>query len=252
MLHRKKSTSRITKMMIEIAGREIPMIIYRERRRGWRVSIGQKSINLRIPDSWQYGMPENPIEWGVDWAKKQYAKKPESFDHFFLEPPHQGKIYQTLFGEYELLLSPRDRKTASGFLEDGNLVIVHPAQWDSRAKAHVFPSLISRVFASAFHSKFAARVKAINDHFYQFRYTGISFKYNKSNWGSCSSTGHLNFSTRLFLAPSLVTDYVIVHELAHLREHNHSQAFWDLVSCVMPNYHVHIEWLKEHGSKLYF
>ena len=59
---------------------------------------------------------------------------------------------------------------------------------------------------------------------------GIFLKYNHSNWGSCSHNGNINLSTRLLFAPEAVQDYVIVHELAHLVEPNHSDRFWALGS----------------------
>ncbi|MBK8501957.1 MAG: M48 family metallopeptidase [Saprospiraceae bacterium] len=127
-----------------------------------------------------------------------------------------------------------------------------PQGWSEADQADVFPKLISKVFANQFHEFFAERVATLNARFYQFHYSDISFKYNKSNWGSCSHTGHLNFSTRLFLAPQIVVDYVIIHELAHLKEHNHSPAYWKVVKKVMPNYKAQVSWLKDHGSALYF
>jgi len=65
---------------------------------------------------------------------------------------------------------------------------------------------------------------------------------------SCSSKSNINLSTRLLFAPSDVIDYVIVHELTHLIEMNHSQKFWNLVKSVMPNYKQKEKWLKEYGK----
>ncbi|MDV7393186.1 M48 family metallopeptidase, partial [Arthrospira platensis SPKY1] len=72
-------------------------------------------------------------------------------------------------------------------------------------------------------------------------------KYNSSNWGSCSSGRNINLSTRLLFAPPAVQDYVIIHELAHLVELNHSDRFWKLVSEIMPDYEEKEKWLKEYG-----
>lgn len=60
-------------------------------------------------------------------------------------------------------------------------------------------------------------------------YNAIHFKLTRSRWGSCTNTGNLSFNKRLVHYPLAVIDYVIIHELAHLQEHNHSQAFWDIV-----------------------
>ena len=81
-------------------------------------------------------------------------------------------------------------------------------------------------------------------------YRNITIREQKTRWGSCSSEKNLNFNWKLILAPPEVLDYVVVHELCHLKEMNHSKAFWDEVGKVMPNYETHKLWLKENGWKL--
>lgn len=73
----------------------------------------------------------------------------------------------------------------------------------------------------------------------------IRIKDVKSRWGSCSSKRNLNFNWRLVMAPPEVLDYVVVHELCHLKEMNHSKAFWALVESILPDYKRQREWLKE-------
>lgn len=72
----------------------------------------------------------------------------------------------------------------------------------------------------------------------------------KSRWGSCSSRGNLNFSWRLLLAPPEVLSYVAAHEVAHLREMNHSPAFWREVERCCPDWKTHRTWLRKHGGTL--
>ena len=67
-------------------------------------------------------------------------------------------------------------------------------------------------------------------------YTSITVRDQKSRWGSCSSRGTLSFNYRLIFAPSVILDYVVVHELCHLTHMNHSKDFWDMVASVMPEY----------------
>jgi predicted metal-dependent hydrolase len=74
----------------------------------------------------------------------------------------------------------------------------------------------------------------------------LSFRSQKTRWGSCSANGNLSFNWRLIVAPAEVIDYVIVHELAHLRHHNHSQNFWNLVASILPNYRELRKWLRDH------
>jgi predicted metal-dependent hydrolase len=79
----------------------------------------------------------------------------------------------------------------------------------------------------------------------------ISVRDTRSRWGSCSTTGALSFSWRLVLAPPAVLDYVVVHELCHLRHHDHSPRFWAAVADADPHWRQAARWLKTHGAELH-
>lgn len=81
-------------------------------------------------------------------------------------------------------------------------------------------------------------------------YGKITVRNQKTRWGSCSSKGNLNFNCFLMLAPPEVLDYVVVHELCHRKQMNHSKAFWLEVEKVLPNYKEVRKWLKEEGSQM--
>jgi len=86
--------------------------------------------------------------------------------------------------------------------------------------------------------------KMINIQSGNFRITSAA-----SRWGSCSEDNNLAFSFRLIMAPPVVIDYVVVHELMHIKEKNHSARFWQLVESAMPQYKSHRRWLKDNNSK---
>ena len=81
-------------------------------------------------------------------------------------------------------------------------------------------------------------------------YGKITVRNQKTRWGSCSSKGNLNFNCLLMLAPPEVLDYVVVHELCHRKQMNHSKAFWLEVAKVLPHYKEVRKWLKEEGSQM--
>ena len=81
-------------------------------------------------------------------------------------------------------------------------------------------------------------------------YGKITVRNQKTRWGSCSSKGNLNFNCLLMLTPPEVLDYVVVHELCHRKQMNHSKAFWLEVEKVLPNYKEVRKWLKEEGSQM--
>jgi predicted metal-dependent hydrolase len=78
----------------------------------------------------------------------------------------------------------------------------------------------------------------------KFKYNKIKISNAEKRWGSCSYRGNLNFSWRLIMAPLSVVDYVVAHELVHLKVKNHSKYFWDEVKILIPDYKKHISWLK--------
>ena len=81
-------------------------------------------------------------------------------------------------------------------------------------------------------------------------YGRISIRSQRSRWGSCSAQGNLNFNCLLMLAPEEIQNYVVIHELCHRKEMNHSPAFWAEVEKILPDYRMQKKWLKENGAAL--
>lgn len=80
-------------------------------------------------------------------------------------------------------------------------------------------------------------------------YTKIRIGNQKTRWGSCSSRGTISYNWRLIMMPEAIMDYVVVHELCHLKEMNHSVRFWKLVASILPDYQECREWLKKNGNQ---
>lgn len=169
-------------------------------------------------------------------------------------------IFRNQAINYLLKISRRARRLRLTVYLDGRVVLTCPrlmpvkiaerfmltkASWLldklTRFKNNPLPPVKPHSRADYLKRKEVARI-FVNDRlahfnkFYNFTYRNVSIRDQKTRWGSCSKVKNLNFSYRLLdLAPE-VADYIIVHELCHLREFNHSPRFWDLVAKTMPDY----------------
>ena len=113
-------------------------------------------------------------------------------------------------------------------------------------------ALISRCLAAHYLPWISQKVHKLNQLYFKQHINRITLKNTKTRWGSCSQKGNINLSTRILFAPEEVIDYVCIHELAHLKESNHSRKFWHLVESVFPDYKQHLQWLKKNGHKCHF
>jgi predicted metal-dependent hydrolase len=105
------------------------------------------------------------------------------------------------------------------------------------------PSIHYRTHKEAARALVHAKLTYWNS-FYHFSYNTVAIRNTKRNWGSCTSLRNLNFNYKILFLPSHLQDYIIVHELCHLKELHHKATFWDLVAEQMPEYKSHIAQLR--------
>lgn len=237
---------------LTVAGKRVPLQIVRERRRSMRVAVGKRAVILRIPSGIMAPGTQKGIDWVKNWLDQLVAKTPDALDHLLIKQYESGQELKVGNRQYFLEIEWKDRKTHSAKLK-GNVIhlsLVESSEAPERQKA--IQHLISRVVGQDFLPEITRRVDELNDLHFQKEINSVRLKYNHSNWGSCSSKGNINFSTRLLFAPQDVIDYVIIHELAHLIEANHSSRFWALVEKAMPDYKDKVRYLKANGKQYDF
>lgn len=245
MSHQRESTT-----YLSLAGKQIPVRIYREKRRSVRASLGKESVIFRLPLALSPQQEQDQWRRLQDWLRAQLAKQPALLDRYVPTRYHHGSELIVGTRTYRLSIETSDRKTHGGRLQDGTIHLQLSAQ-DPRPEKAV-RTLLSRVIAQDFLPAITARVHALNRQHFQRPINTVRLKYNTSNWGSCSNDGNINLSTRLLFAPPVVIDYVIIHELAHLIELNHSPRFWALVEKAMPTYRQCEKWLDRQGRSCDF
>jgi predicted metal-dependent hydrolase len=218
---------------------EIHQII-RSKRRTFSLEVRPDGrLVVRAPASATDAQVQALVARKADWIRKtrtrlaaQYpTQKPKTFT--------PGETFWYLGELYPLHLTDRKRPPLD---LDGAFLLSHAAQ--SRAR---------EVFIAWYREETRQITQDLVDKYsnqYSFKVNGIRITSARTRWGSCSGKRSLNFTYRLCMAPLPVVEYVVVHELVHLRVHNHSKAFWKAVSEIDPAYKQHRAWLKENGSRL--
>ena len=219
-----KSTVETT--FIAFEDRRIPAKIYRERRNNVRFSIGKKHAICRMPSMMLPLEQASQIKRFEEWVITHFSKNERIQSNYFGTEYKDGDVLKVGEREYIIRTIPSKKK-------------MHHA----KLRGHE----IFLEIAKDFLPEITRKVDRWNDAHFQKDLTGVFLKYNTTNWGSCSTRGNVNLSTRLLFAPDDVIDYVIVHELSHLIEMNHSDRFWKIVSDIMPNYREKEIWLKKNG-----
>lgn len=109
----------------------------------------------------------------------------------------------------------------------------------------------SEAFKAFYKAKGQKRIRERVEHYSNrmgVEPAGIRIRELKNRWASCTPEGRLNFHWKCMMAPATVLDYIVVHELAHLKYLNHTRAFWNLVDRVLPDYRERKEWLRQNGA----
>lgn len=228
---------------------DIPVRIVQEWRQNNRISINKDKIILRVPLIEGYMLKESYKSWAMEWITQQLNEHPEIKQRFIVKQYHSGDQILLPNKVYQLEIKTEDRKTSSAKLQKTGVILIKLSDHihSIHQKSKTISTLLSRVIGQDQQPRVASRIAAINQHYFQESIKQVRLKNNSSNWGSCSSSGNINISTRTLFAPLEVQDYVFVHELAHLKELNHSPKYWSIVESVMPDYKRHEKWLKEHG-----
>jgi predicted metal-dependent hydrolase len=176
--------------------------------------------------------------WVLDKRAKYESYRQEAPERHF-EP---GETFPYLGEPHKVSV---ERRSASEVME-GELRL---------AQHHVQQTSVRQALESLYRRKARERFEDCADNFaaqMHVEYEEIEIRNQRTKWGSCSSTGTLGLNWRLMMAPPEVIDYVVIHELAHLQEPNHTKGFWRLVGEYDPEYANHADWLDENSTQLIF
>jgi predicted metal-dependent hydrolase len=233
----------------KIEGLDVPVRVYQEWRKNNRISITKDKVIIRVPKLGARVFNTTYENWAKNWLSEQLRTNQNLKDRFTPFSYTNGQIVRTAYHSYQIIISREDRLTSSAKLKTNKIIDIRLNHALSAIEEEkTIRTLIGRIIAQDSQPIVAQRIMELNKRFFQEKIVDIRLKNNKSNWGSCSNKGNINISVRAVFAPIEVQDYVFVHELAHLKELNHSSRYWEIVESVMPDYKQREKWLKKNGS----
>ena len=153
-----------------------------------------------------------------------------------------GEKFLYLGESYPLEIDESDRKELPLKLSFGKFVL-------NRNHVEEARDLFIEWYKGEAKEKIEGRVRYYSDRFHLLP-KGTKITGAKSRWGSCSRENRLSFSWRIIMAPLRIVDYILVHELVHIKEKNHSWNFWEALEKILPDYRERKTWLKDNGHKL--
>ena len=223
------------------AGAEIEVAVREsERARKMRIIVGpRRPPQIVVPA----GTPMSAVRGFLDKKQGWIERKVTASEEINRRPQSLGLAGQIWLGGEPLRVECSGRGSlARAELRDGLLRITGPVAGAQRA--------VGRWYRREARRRIAAVVDQETTRL-NLSYNSVAIRDQKTRWGSCSSKGNLSFSWRLIICPPEVLEYVVVHELLHLRQHNHSKAFWRLLDAALPGWRAQSAWLREHEQELH-
>jgi predicted metal-dependent hydrolase len=223
-----------------VAGRSLPLKIVendRARRLTLRIDTGGRGLRITVPPGLRQGEVDRFLHRQQGWLEQRLAKVPE-------RPQVRPGIKMPLRGVPHLIVhEPGSRGSVTIGLEgDAPALLVHGDRRHLQRRLADFLKREARRDIDALVEKHCATIGK--------RAKAVRFRDTSSRWGSCTSDGALSFSWRIMMAPSPVINYLVAHEVAHLKEMNHGPKFWKLCEELCPDTQRCKAWLKKNGGAL--
>lgn len=231
----------------------VPVKIIVEARNTSRVSLGKDAVIVRLPSHISIAEKEKMVKQFLDWAKSTI-----SHNKYYAEHTHKLDYYQNrelrIFGKsfFVRIYISTNTQHKLNYRGDDQLHISLNENIDEQKQVKEIQRFLLRFSERYFLKSMQERVLYWNDVYFKERIEKVVLKHTISSWGSCTAQRKITLSTKLLLMPLQVIDYVIIHELAHLKEMNHSPKFWKHVEAVMPDYKLQRKWLKAYGNSVMF
>ncbi|WP_430504249.1 M48 family metallopeptidase [Haloparvum sp. PAK95] len=210
-----------------------------------RIDVDPTGVVVVVPTDARVD-PDALLAENAEWLREKQAAMADYRERAPDREFEPGATWPVLGVGHEVVV---ERRRSSTVDRDATLVRL--------ARSHVdrtsFERALEYCFRETAREHFESRVSALAPAMGVAAEVGdVEIRNQQTRWGSCSTNGTLSLNWRLLFAPPEIVDYVLVHELAHLREHNHSDAFWRIVGEYDPDWESHRNWLRENAVELIF
>ncbi|HHW31261.1 MAG TPA: M48 family metallopeptidase [Clostridiaceae bacterium] len=189
------------------------------------------------------------VQKKADWVIKKVSEVRERSSNSVCRQFINGEKLLYLGREYILEIVERNCGKPEVFIKKNTMEVYISQGLSAETRKQVIKEALIKWYRQRFaeivkerFDKYSLQVKAAPGK--------VVIKDQKTRWGSCSRKGNINLNWRLIMAPVDIIDYVVVHELCHLKIMNHSKDFWNLVMSILPNYHESRKWLKTNENRL--
>ncbi len=233
-------------MILQIENREIKYYIEYRKRKSVEIRIDPSGmIRVRAPKNSDENKVIELLKSKSKWIIKNMDKYFEASEEKTESDYKSGDMYKVLWKNYglKLLINSEFYKPSANI--EGDHIVVRVTKDDRELIAKAMDSFYRKEARRIIKE----RIKIYQKHF-KSKPKEITFKDEKSRWGSCTSERVINFNYRIIMAPLSIVDYLVVHEMCHLAHMNHSKSFWTLVGSILPDYKESREWLKYNGFTL--
>ncbi|MDH5358294.1 MAG: M48 family metallopeptidase [Gammaproteobacteria bacterium] len=220
-------------------------VVKSRRRKTMALKVTHTGVSIHIPTTLPLATAQAFILQKTVWIQnkiQQQKNRPLITTKRFINGEHH--LYM---GEEYPLSIARDSDTQNKIDFDGKYILFLGAAYDPT------PEVIRSELISWYHQQAISYLRHKTMYFSDIIGLiprSITVKNYKARWGSCNSRADIQFNWKIIMAPTDIIDYIIVHELCHIQQHNHSPAFWQLVKHYYPNYKTARLWLKNNGYKL--
>jgi len=233
--------------ILKVSNQQIPISIRksdRARRLTLRLHAEDGTFELVVPKFVMKFEINRFLKIHIPWIEKQWSTIEKQISKRPKPKYETGDIFYYYGEQVSLQVRPTEKKRPSIRVRGDKMIINLYYKISESDGKKLIKKTIEQFYKKKAEEVIHDRLQHFNE-YYGFKYNRVTLRKQKSRWGSCSDRKNLNFNWKLIMAPIEIIDYVVVHEMCHLKQMNHSSKFWNLVAEKMPDYKELRKWLKD-------